>query len=117
MADGFAANKLFPQKLAVAANGQGAALVKQLKEQENAHRAEGLQKMEASLAKISGQTITLKMKANDKGSLFEKITREKLGEVIGVEASLIELKEPIKQTGTYEIPVGKTKFTLTVLDS
>ncbi len=114
VSDGFAINKLIPQKLAVAATGTGAATVKQLKEHEDATRAKSLQKLEASLAKVAGETVTLKMKANSQGHLFEKITREKLAEVIGVDEDLIVLEAPIKQVGTFEIPVGKTKFLLVV---
>ena len=114
VADGFAINKLLPQKLAVAATGTGAAQVKQLKEQDAAHRAGELKKQELSLAQVAGKNITLKMKANEQGHLFQKITAAKIAETTNLDEDLIELKEPIKQLGTYEIPVGKTKFTLVV---
>lgn len=115
VSDGYAINKLIPQKLVVAAGGIGAAQVKQLKEQDTAYRVGELKKLELSLAKVAGQTIALKMKANEQGHLFQKITRAKLSKVTGIDEGLITLDEPIKQLGTYEVPVGKTKFILEVV--
>lgn len=115
VSDGYATNFLMPQKLAVAASGPGATTVKQLIEQDARHRAQANLKLEESLGKIAGQTIELKKRANAQGSLFEKITREKLGEMLNIEASQIALEAPIKALGTYEIPVGKTKFTLKLI--
>ena len=115
VSDGYAINKLIPQKLAVAATGQGAASVKQLMENDAAHKAGEAKKLEANLAEIAGKTVTLKMKANKNGSLFEKITREKVAQAVKLDPELIELEEPIKQVGSYDISAGKIKFTLEIL--
>ena len=114
VADGYALNFLIPQKLAVSAVGPGGALVQELKEQDARHRAHNQQKLEESVGKISGQVVTLERRANEKGHLFEKITKEKLSELIGVEPEQILLVEPIQDLGTFEIGVGKTHFTLQV---
>ncbi len=116
---GYAQNFLIPQKLAVAADGPGAAQVKNLKIQEEEARAKKGEALNIKVSKIAGQQIALQLKANDKGHLFQKITAEKLGEMLGIEANMIELREPIKETGTFEVPVSvskdkKTSFTLVV---
>lgn len=119
VADGYAANFLIPQKLAVAADGPGAAQVKNLKAQDEQARAKRGEALNMKVSKIAGQKIELTMKANDKGHLFQKITAEKLGEILGIDADMIELQEPIRETGTFEVPVSvekgkKTSFTLVV---
>ncbi len=124
VADGYALNKLIPQKLAVSVEGPGASTVKVLKEQEaKAREKRGIQLSE-NLHKIAGATITLKMNANEKGHLFASINADKLSKLLkaeGVElaADCILLETPIKETGTFTVPVSVEKgkqsaFTLVI---
>lgn len=123
VADGYAANFLLPRKLAVPLTGQSAAQITQLKKQEEINRAKEAEKLSESISKIAGQTITLKVNANEQGHLFEKITKEKLGKNLNLDSEQINLDQPIKELGTYEIPVGdispgrrrNVKFTLKVI--
>ncbi len=115
VSDGYATNMLLPKKLAVAASGPGAKQVQELKKQEEAHKAQSEEKLQATLSQVAEKIIKLQMKANEQGHLFEKVTREKLAEAVGIEPSLITLEQPIKQIGTYEISAGKAKFTLEIL--
>lgn len=115
VADGYAINKLLPQKLAVPAGTSAAKQVLALKNQDSAHKSREEQMNEEALRKIAGQTIVIKMKATEEGHLFEKMTREKLAKQLDIDPETIELNEPIKATGTYEVPVGKTKFTLEIV--
>lgn len=125
VADGYAINKLLPQKLAVAANGPGAAQARELKKQAELHKTQDLEKLKAGLAQIAGKKITLKMKANEQGHLFaslnaEKLSRELMGQGIHLSPEHLMLQAPIKQTGTFEVPVWaaqgvETRFTLEVL--
>ncbi len=112
VSDGYAINFLLPRKLAVSMSGPGAAQVSELKKQDTQYKEREDQKLKESLQKIAGKTITLDMKANEQGHLFEKVTKEKLSELLGINSGLITLEEPIRELGTYEIPVGKTRFTL-----
>ncbi|MBX4206451.1 50S ribosomal protein L9 [Candidatus Parcubacteria bacterium] len=119
VADGYALNMLIPKKLAVSAGSAGAAQVAELKRQAESHKAIDEAKLKASLEKVSGQNLVIKIAANDQGYLFQKITREKIAELAGLEPEAIELHHPIKETGAYEIAVevgeGKrTSFTLIV---
>jgi large subunit ribosomal protein L9 len=128
LSDGYAINKLIPQKLAVAATSAGASQVKALKEQEAANKAGARKKLEESLAQIAGKTITLKMKANEQGHLFASLNADKLSRALQMEQSIyldpesIELSSPIKSTGTFEVPVRvsegvETKFTLEIVSA
>lgn len=125
VADGYAINKLLPSKLAVAANGPGAAQVKEMRKQAEQTKAHDIEKLKAGLGKIAGQKISLKMKANEQGHLFasfntEKLSRALMGQGIHLSPEHLMLKAPIKQTGTFEVPVWvaegvETKFTLEIL--
>lgn len=118
-ADGYALNFLLPKKLAVTAGSAGAAQVAELKRQAEATRMKESERVHGIIGSLSGQTITLKMKANDQGHLFQKLTKEKIAEAVGLEPEAIVLDAPIRETGTFSVPVwvgeGKeTSFTLVV---
>ncbi|MDP2600171.1 MAG: 50S ribosomal protein L9 [Deltaproteobacteria bacterium] len=107
---GFARNYLFPQGKAVAA-GEG-----NLKELEHHKRAvqarqsklkKGAEELAASLA---GLSITVKKEAGEGDKLFGSVTTKDIAdalrrEKITVDKRSIELKEPIKQLGIFEVPV------------
>ena len=125
VADGYALNMLIPKKLAVSATGSGAGAVKMLKEQERAKRGK---KLSENISKLGNTVVSIKMKANEKGRLFAALNAEKLSKLlkseqgIELEANHIMLKEPIKETGTFAVPVSvergkETSFTLSILKS
>ena len=127
VADGYALNMLIPKKLAVPAEGPGASSVKVLKENEaKAREKRGIQLSE-NLSKIAGATITLNMKANDKGHLFASINASKLSDLlkkegIEIEEDCILLEHPIKEIGTFAVPISverdkRASFTLVVTRS
>ncbi|MEK7147796.1 MAG: 50S ribosomal protein L9 [Patescibacteria group bacterium] len=127
VSDGYAANFLIPKKLAVAANGPGAAVVKNLKTQDIEHKDREAEKLHESLAKIAGKSVEIKMNANEQGHLFSRVNAEKLSKLlreqgIDIAEENIELEHPIKEIGTFEVPISvgngaETKFTLVVLRS
>ncbi len=111
VADGYAMNVLIPKKQAVPAT---AANLKQVERE--ALAAKGKKDMDAilaqkALAQIDGKIITIHAKANPAGGLFESIKEKHINEVLekqfgmSLPESAILLKEPIKKTGMYEIPV------------
>jgi large subunit ribosomal protein L9 len=124
VADGFATNRLIPQKLAVIASGSSANQIKALKEQDAASKAKSSEKLHAEIAKIANTEVRIQEKANDKNHLFASITRDKLSQILkkekGIEvpADCILLEQAIKELGTFQIPVKvetkETHFTLVV---
>ncbi len=118
VSDGYAMNSLIPQKLAVAATGSSAAMIKALKEQEDKGKQIQNEKLEGEMHKLSGVELVVKVKANPKGHLFEKLTAEKIALMLkkekGIEVNFayINLFEGIQDVGSYEIPV-KVKDKLT----
>lgn len=68
--------------------------------------------IEAAVEKFSGNKLTLKAKASEKGHLFEGLGVDKIAEALsketGVEIpeSALELKHPIKEVGEHTIGVA-----------
>lgn len=125
VADGYAANFLFPKKLAVPATGQSAAQVAQLKAQDGDAKDRDEQNLRESISKISGQTVSIKMNANEKGHLFASINKDKLSKILKDEKGVVisslnlELDNPIKEIGTFVVPISvgegkETSFTLSI---
>lgn len=122
VSDGYAMNLLIPRKLAVPASNAGQ--VKTLIENKLAEEASARKHLEENLQKISGTEIKLSLKANEKNHLFASLNAQKLSEIlkkeknIEISSDLIELENPIKEIGTFEIPVRvgekQARFTLTI---
>ena len=121
VSDGHASNFLIPQKLAVSAIDTSAETIKNLKDQEEKIKEKEQAKLDNSISQVTGLKFEVKMKANEKGHLFEKITADKLSVIlkkekgIEIEPKHIQLSDPVKELGSFEIPVDKTHFTLEIL--
>ncbi len=105
---GYARNYLIPNKLAEVANKKALEKVELLRSLHEEKIREENKKLGKKLTEISGATITIKAKANDKGNLFAGITAETiLAEVqkIAPEAreDNIVLKKPIKEIGEHTV--------------
>ncbi len=114
VANGYARNFLFPRKLAVLADSQAATTVeshlKKLAKQRAIEEAE----MAELAKKLEGVTITLKAKVGEKDKLYGSVTvadiAESLSKEIGseVDKKKIDLAEPIRQVGVYDLVVRFT---------
>lgn len=127
VSDGYATNFLIPRKLAVSLAGSSAGTIRVLKEGIEKSREKKEETLALNISKLSGATFKVEMKANDKGHLFASLSKEKISEILkkeGIEINPenISLLEPIKETGTFEVPVSvgggkETSFTLEVKHS
>ena len=107
VADGYAHNFLFPQKLAEAATEDK---VKEIESKKKEHEAT-LEKQEAELTdkimKLRGKKVVLSARATEKGGLFKAIAAKDVARAIKVEHELdipeemIEISEPIKTVGDH----------------
>jgi large subunit ribosomal protein L9 len=120
VSDGYAMNSLIPRKLAVSTVGSAAATAKILKATEEKNKAKKEAVWAENITQLSGTVITIKRRANEQGHLFEKLTPSKICDILkiekGIEISISEilLKEPIKEIGTFDIPIAQTSLTLVV---
>jgi large subunit ribosomal protein L9 len=126
VADGYGKNFLIPHKLAMPAK---AGDIKNVEAQIKARArvaAKSDAEMKALAAELEGKEINIKAKVGQQGRLYGSITSADI--VVGLERALkvtvdkrkIELAEPIRSAGTYEVPIklGKdisTKIKVTVV--
>lgn len=115
--DGYAANALFPKRLAVPATP--AALATLAQKQKNAITAKQIQHdlLDRAVQSLEGQTLVYATKANDKGSLFSKVdevdvARELMEKHrISIDSKCITIREGvIKHTGTYSVDITDGSF-------
>ena len=107
---GFARNYLMPNGLAVPATAQQLRVVEQAKRQLQARTQRLRAEAEALKRKIEGRSLTLKLTLGEHDKPFGSITVHDVAEALtreglGVEKHAIQLDEPIKALGIYEIPV------------
>ncbi|MDN5331427.1 MAG: large subunit ribosomal protein [Tepidanaerobacteraceae bacterium] len=111
VADGYARNYLFPKNMAVEATPGNLAKLEQEKKAKEKKLAR--QKMEAEelAEKIKKCHLTLKVKAGVQGKLYGSINSKNIAEAlkeqcgIDIDKRKIQLDEPIKAFGSYEVPV------------
>ncbi|RLC80380.1 MAG: 50S ribosomal protein L9 [Chloroflexi bacterium] len=111
VADGYARNYLIPRGMAVPAtpsNLRKAEHQKRIEEEKMKRLAEDAQALAEA---ISNLTLTFRVKAGEKDKLFGSITNADIA--LALERELgrpfnkhkIELEEPIKQLGMYNVPI------------
>jgi large subunit ribosomal protein L9 len=115
VADGYGRNYLLPRKLAVLANSAASNIVEAQLKKVAAKRAQAAAEMSEVADKINGMEITLKAKVGEKERLYGSITGTDIADELSSRAGLvidkrkIELEEPIRQIGSYEVTVRFTQ--------
>lgn len=110
VAPGYARNYLFPQGFAVEATEGN---LKQIREQQRREEeaADRRRQRAADLADdLAGHTLTFDVRAAEEGRLFGSVTASDIAERLAedgldVEEETVELEEPIKELGVYNIPI------------
>ena len=115
VADGYARNFLLPRHLAAAATAamlqQAEARARPLaREQEKADEA-----ARAVVSQIENAAIVIRARAGQEGRLFGSVTASDIAEAINVrtgghlEHRQVGLDQPIKDLGSYDVPVTLTR--------
>lgn len=111
VSDGYARNYLFPRGLAQEITD---GMLEHLKLQEISQKKREeklLEKYKKEKDIIEEQTFVIKAKVGEKGKLFGSITSKDIAEVIAkklkieIDKRQIELEEPIKSLGEYEVEI------------
>lgn len=107
---GFARNYLLPNQLAAAATTNNVNRLEHEKRQAGARNAKARAAMQEIATKIASTPITLTRKAGEEGKLFGSVTTKEIEAALAdkgvqVDRRKIQLPEPIKTTGTFELPV------------
>lgn len=109
--DGYARNFLFPKKLAVEANVENMSKLK-AKNDSNSYK-KSVEKEEAQKVadKLKGILLKIKVKTGENGKIFGSITSKEIADNlkeqynIEIDKKKIDLKEPIKTLGSFQVSV------------
>jgi large subunit ribosomal protein L9 len=109
VSDGYATNKLFPQKLAVPATEEKMREIEAEAATRAAEVAKEEEQLDNKIAALRGKRIAIPARATEKGGLFKSITAVDIAKAIRVEHSLevpetaIHLPEHIKTIGEHPV--------------
>jgi large subunit ribosomal protein L9 len=120
VADGFARNYLLPRKLAAPANDHYINIA-QAKASKEARRQDRLDDEARThvLPKVEGKSVRIEVRVGEQGKLFGSVTARDIAELLQEETRVelehrqIDLKQPIRELGTYEVPVRITRNVIT----
>ena len=115
VADGFARNYLLPRKLAVPATEHNIRIAEARAQVEVKHQVKLDAEAEVLVEKLVGTSITLTVKAGPQGRLYGSVTGRDIAEEVEkilkveVEHRQVELEEPIREVGVFEVPIRFTR--------
>lgn len=124
LADGHALNYLIPKKLAILATPTTVKEAETRRKQMQDRSALDDALLAQNIAALAEARITLKMKANEKGHLYdavgepEIIAAAKEQARINIPAGAVRLEKPLKELGVFDVPVAIGdifgKFSITI---
>lgn len=111
VSDGYARNYLFPRKLALPANDVNLKQVEKRKQTEEARGEKALEESKGLAERIGEAQITIKGRVGTGTKLYGSITHADIADALEQQAGIkidkrkIEMEEPIKSLGSYEVPI------------
>jgi len=122
VARGYARNYLIPQGKAMEANSGNLARVEQSKAKYLLAQAAAREAALVQVAHLEGVSVTIAQRVGEEDRLYGSVTAAMIAEALAdkgleLDKKQLELAEPIKQLGTYEVTVRlapEVKGTITV---
>ena len=123
VAPGYARNYLLPRRLAETATAAKVAEVRKHEEKRARQEAQSVEQAQEIGSRLEGEELRFDVPAGETGTLFGSVTATNIAEAawttkkIRIDRRKIDLPEPIKRIGRYEIPVelfGEVTATLRV---
>lgn len=111
VADGYARNAILPKKLGVEANGRNMNDLKLQKANEAKVAKELLEAAQAFAKGMENDKVVVSIKAGEGGRCFGSVSSKEIAQAYkeqckkDVDKKKLVLKEPIRNFGTYEVPV------------
>lgn len=111
VAEGYARNFLIPRKLAIPATD---SLMRDLQHQQKVEKGKkerALREGQSLAQRLQGLEVTVPVRVGEGGKLFGSVTTREIAEVLKNQHGIIldrrqiELKEPIKTLGSYQVNV------------
>lgn len=112
VAEGYARNYLFPRKLAMEATKITLAEVEKRRKIEEAKGEKAVEESKELAERIAGVQVTIQGKVGTGTKLYGSITPTDIADALKEQTGLevdkrkIELDEPIKSLGTYDVPIN-----------
>lgn len=110
--DGHALNYLIPSKLAIAATPTAKKEAELRRKQVAERSAVDIALLAQNIAALAEARVVIKTKANEKGHLYDAVGEPEIRAAAKEQARIelpedvIKLEKPIKELGTFEIPVS-----------
>jgi large subunit ribosomal protein L9 len=111
VSDGYARNAILPKKLGVEATGKNLNDLKLQNQHADKVAAENLANAKELAKTVEQQKVTVKIKTGEGGKIFGSVSTKEIAQATKEQTGLdldkkkMQLAEPIKALGTYEIPV------------
>jgi large subunit ribosomal protein L9 len=110
VAEGFARNYLLPRKLAIAATAGNLKQLERIRETLVRRAAAEKSTAEQLAAALSTATVALARKAGESDQLFGSVTSADIADALAaqgyaIDKRRVELEQPIKLVGEYDVPV------------
>jgi len=106
VADGHALNFLFPRKLAVPASASAVQHAEMRQKQVIDRKELDVKLITARVVALAEGRTTITKKANEQGHLYDGVDAAEIAAATELPEEVIKLEKPIKELGTFEIPVA-----------
>ena len=113
VSDGYARNFVIPKKLGVEATEKNKNELRLQKAHEDKVAAQKLADAKAAAEDLSGRKIVVKIKAGENGKVFGSISAKEIAAAakeqhgLELDKKKIQVAEPIKTFGNFEIPIKR----------
>ncbi|MCR5789838.1 MAG: 50S ribosomal protein L9 [Lachnospiraceae bacterium] len=111
VSDGYAKNFLFTKKLAIEANAKNLNDLKLHKANDEKVAARILEEAQKFAEELNGKTVVVRLKSGKDGKTFGSVSSKEIAEEaknqfgMDIDKKKIQISEPIKAIGTYDVPV------------
>ncbi len=111
VSDGYARNAILPKKLGVEATGKNLNDLKLQNQHADKVAAENLENAKTLAKEIEQKKVVIKIKSGEGGKIFGSVSTKEIAQAAKEQTGLdldkkkMQLAEPIKALGTYEVPV------------
>ena len=107
---GYARNFLIPRNLAYEATASSLKMLEEEKKQNERRMAKEQKTAESVAEQLARISVTIKMKVGEDDKLFGSVTSQMIAESlvekgVTLDKRMIEMEEPIKALGIYDVPV------------
>jgi large subunit ribosomal protein L9 len=115
VADGFARNFLLPRRLAAPATEHYIAVAQARATKEARRQSKLDEDAQRLVPQVDGKSVTIEVRVGDQDKLFGSVTARDIAELVSqatkidLEHKQIDLKQPIRELGTFAVPVKLTR--------